>query len=137
MGVTLLDSAVIAGFLKADDALHEIASTAVRAAAARGSLMASVVTFTELIAGARLGHHDERVVRDFFRQLVADLVPFTLDLADRAAELRADHRALRLPDAIILATGERHADDIVTADERWGGVPGLRRPVTVVGPGVE
>ncbi len=134
MGVSLLDSAVIAGFLKADDALHEVARTAVRGAAARGSLVASVVTLTELIAGARLAHHDQQVVRGFFRQLVADVIPFTFDLADRAAELRADHRALELPDAIILATGERHADDIVTADERWGGVTGLLCPVTVVGP---
>ncbi|MGH2944800.1 MAG: PIN domain-containing protein [Solirubrobacteraceae bacterium] len=131
--MTLLDSAVVAGFLKADDALHAAASPAVRAAAAEGSLIASVVTVTELLAGARLGHHDEQVVWDFFRQLVATIIPFTLDLADRAAELRAGHRALKLPDAIILATGEQHADTIVTADERWGGVTALRCPVTVVG----
>jgi predicted nucleic acid-binding protein len=133
MGVTLLDSAVIAGFLRREDALHGESRSAIRAAAADGTLVASVVTFAELLSGARLGHHDEQVVRGFFHDLIATVVPFTPDLADRVAALRAEHRSLRLPDAIILATGERQADRIVTADRRWGTVTGLARPVTVLG----
>jgi predicted nucleic acid-binding protein len=132
MGLTLLDSSVVAGFLKRDDALHAAAAPAVRAAAAGGPLVASVITFAELLTGARLGHHDEQVVRGFFRDLVSTIVPFTVDLAERAAELRARHRTLRLPDAIVLATGERHADSIVTADDRWGPVGDLQRPITVI-----
>jgi predicted nucleic acid-binding protein len=130
MALTLLDSAVVAGFLKQDDALHAASRRAVRGAAADGPLVVSVITFTELLAGASLGHHDLLVVRGFFRDLVRAIVPFTLDLADRAAELRASHRSLRLPDAIILATGERHADRLVTADRRWSTV--LQDRVTVV-----
>jgi predicted nucleic acid-binding protein len=132
MGLTLLDSSVIAGFLKRDDSLHASAASAVRASAAEGPLIASVITFAELLTGAHLAHHDEAVVRGFFRELVSTIVPLTTDLAERAAELRAHHRALRLPDAIVIATGERHADSIVTADEHWSRVGELRCPVTVI-----
>ena len=35
--------------------------------------------------------------------------------------LRAAHRALRLPDALVLATGDvMEADVVLTCDARWG-----------------
>ena len=133
MGVTLLDSGVIAGFLQRDDALHRPAARAVRDAAAGGRLVASVVTFAEVLTGARLGHHDEAIVRGFFRDVLATVVTCTPDLAERAAAIRSDNRGLRLPDAVILATGELHADRIVTGDRRWTGVAGLGVSIQLVG----
>jgi predicted nucleic acid-binding protein len=42
------------------------------------------------------------------------------DTAELAALLRARNRALRLPDALVLACGELlHADAILTTDRRW------------------
>jgi len=66
------------------------------------------------------------VVDRFAAQLrIIDLSP---DIARLAAELRAA-RGLKLPDAVIVATGLRiGADVIVTADARWQGI----EKVTVV-----
>jgi predicted nucleic acid-binding protein len=56
---------------------------------------------------------------------IVDLSP---DIARLAAEIRAA-RGLRLPDAVIVATGLRlGADVILTADARWKGI----ETVTVV-----
>jgi predicted nucleic acid-binding protein len=42
------------------------------------------------------------------------------DIAETAAELRAHHRALRLPDAVVIATGDvLGADAVLTGDARW------------------
>jgi len=60
MGVALLDSNTVIGFLDADDLLHQAADTAVRAAATEHVFVVSVVTVAELLTGAKLGHHDER-----------------------------------------------------------------------------
>jgi len=42
------------------------------------------------------------------------------DVVVAAAKLRADHRALRLPDAIVLATATiTKAETVLTGDKRW------------------
>ena len=87
--------------------------------------MVSVVTVAELLTGAKLGHHDERTVRRFFAQTTSTRIPLDEAVAERAAELRAAHKALKMPDALILATADLHADVVLTGDERWLNVIGL------------
>lgn len=41
------------------------------------------------------------------------------EVADEAARLRARYGALRLPDALVLATGEVEDAEVLTADARW------------------
>lgn len=48
-------------------------------------------------------------------------------------ELRAANRALRMPDALILATGDLDADVVVTGDARWPKVLGLACTVVAIG----
>jgi hypothetical protein len=49
--------------------------------------------------------------------------PLTATMARRAAALRARHPALRLPDALVLATGELlDAAAILTAARAWARV---------------
>jgi PIN domain nuclease of toxin-antitoxin system len=55
MGVALLDTDTVTGFLDAHDLLHH---AEVRAAASEHLLAVSVVTVVELLTGAKLGHHD-------------------------------------------------------------------------------
>ncbi|MHB8247234.1 MAG: PIN domain-containing protein [Acidimicrobiales bacterium] len=125
MGVVLLDSNTIIGFLDADDALHPAADAAVRAAAEEHTFVVSVVTVAELLAGAKLGHHDEPMVRRFFAQVVRRRIPLDEPAAERAAELRAAQKGLKLPDALILATADLNADIVLTGDRRWLNMPGL------------
>ena len=119
MGVALLDSSTVIGFLDADDRLHQAADTAVRAAAAEHVFAVSVITVAALLTGAKLGHHDERTVRRFFAQTVTERIPLDEPAAERAGELRAAHKALRMPDALILATADLNADAVLTGDEDW------------------
>jgi len=45
--------------------------------------------------------------------------PVDREVAVATARLRALHPALRLPDALVLATAEVDDADVLTADRRW------------------
>jgi predicted nucleic acid-binding protein len=122
MGVALLDTSIVIGALNRDDALHEIAGQAIRTERDRHALAISALTYAEILVGPlRAGGRAVEVVERFAAQVrIVDLSPA---IARLAAELRAT-RGLKLPDAVIVATGLRlEADVIVTADARWKGIP--------------
>jgi predicted nucleic acid-binding protein len=123
----VLDSAAIVAFLDEDDALHFAADSAIRKLIGEHRFYASAVTFAEVMTGAHLDHHDDEVVRGFFDELVAEILPVEAPTAERAARLRADHKALRMPDALILATADEHPDvDVVlTGDAGLRSIRGL------------
>jgi predicted nucleic acid-binding protein len=122
MGVALLDTSVVIGALNRDDALHEIAGQAVRTERDRHALAISALTYAEILVGPLwAGGGAVEVVERFAAQVrIVDLSPA---IARLAAELHAT-RGLKLPDAVIVATGLRlEADVIVTLDARWKGIP--------------
>lgn len=125
MGLTLLDSSTIAAFLQRGDLLHAAADGAVREAARRGSIAVSAITVAEVLTGVHRGHHDDALVQRFFRRGVPTHYPVDDDVATGAAALRGRVRSLRLPDALILATADLHADAVITGDARWASVEGL------------
>ena len=55
------------------------------------------------------------------------------DIAERAAELRNERRALKLPDAVILATAQLRGRILVTRNTRDfpAAMPGIRVPYTL------
>ena len=121
MGLALLDSSIVIGALNRQDALHEAASRAVRAERERHALAISALTYAEILVGPlRAGGRAVAVVERFAAQMrIVDLSP---DIARLAAELRAA-RGLKLPDAVIVATGLRLGVDVIlTADARWKGI---------------
>jgi hypothetical protein len=131
----ILDSDAVIGFLDRSDALHTSADAAVRRFIREQRLLVSVVTYTEVLTGARLGHHDEGHVRGFFDELIFEVLPVDLEVADKAAELRSQRNALRMPDALILATAETNGEVelIVTGDAGTTKVPDLRCQVEILG----
>lgn len=114
-----LDSDTVVGFLDLSDALHEAAAKAVREYAHAERLVVSAVTFAEVMTGARIDHHDEAMVAGFFDQVITDILPVDLEIADRAATIRSRHRALKMADALIAATADIDpaVDVLVTGDE--------------------
>lgn len=114
----VLDSDAVVGFLDRDDALHDAADTAIRDLVREQRLIVSVVTYAEVLTGARLGHHDEEHVKGFFAGLISEVLPVDVAVADMAAELRSRRKSLKMPDALILASAEIHPeiDLIVTGD---------------------
>jgi hypothetical protein len=123
----VLDSDAVVGFLDREDALHNAADSAIRDLIREQRLLVSAVTYAEVLTGARLGHHDEDRVRGFFAQLISEVLPVDLAVADAAAELRSRLGSLRMPDALILATAETNPDVdlIVTGDTKVPKVPEL------------
>lgn len=123
----VLDSDVVIGFLDRQDALHHAADAAVRDLARGQRLVVSVVTYAEVLTGARLGHHNEDAVAGFFRGLLSAVLPVDVAVADAAADLRSRFKSLRMPDALILATAETDPDVdlIITGDQQLTKVSGL------------
>jgi predicted nucleic acid-binding protein len=124
----VLDSGVVVGFLDRQDALHGAADAAVRELVRGQRMLASVVTYAEVLTGARLGHHNEDDVAGFFAGLLSVVLPVDVAVAEKAADLRSRFKALRMPDALILATAETNSDVdlIVTGDQQLPKVSGLR-----------
>jgi predicted nucleic acid-binding protein len=125
VGVALLDTSIVIAALNRDDALHEAASQAVRAERDRHALAISALTYAEMLVGPlRAGGGAVEVVERFAAQV--RIVELSASIARLAAELRAT-RGLKLPDAVILATGLRvEAAVIVTADASWKGIETVR-----------
>ena len=119
----LLDSAAVAWFLDGGDALHAAADARIRALAGRELLVVSVITYAGLHTGANLGHHARSTIGGFFAELIDEVHPVDIAVAERAAELRAQ-TSLKMPDALILATADVHQVDLVeTGDARWSSAP--------------
>ena len=118
MALIVLDASVLIGLLDPTDPLRGAAADALRRHAA-DDLRIPTSAYAECLVGPagrrRLGEAKAAI-----GSLMAELVALTEDIAETAAELRAHHRALRLPDAIVIATGDvLGADAVLTGDARW------------------
>jgi predicted nucleic acid-binding protein len=124
----------VVGFLDRQDALHDAADVAVRELVRGHRLLASVVTYAEVLTGARLGHHNEDDVTGFFAGLLSAVLPVDVAVADKAADLRSCFKSLRMPDALIVATAETdpEVDLIVTGDQQLTKVSGLKVDVRLL-----
>ena len=127
MGLILLDSTVIVGFLDADDVLHEASVARFKEIVGSHPLVSSVISYAEVMTGVALGHHPGRSVEGFFDAFVGDLLPVEKSVAARASELRGARRSLPMPDALILATADLHpeVETVLCADGAWPKVKGL------------
>jgi len=63
-------------------------------------------------------------VEEFIESLGVEVVAADRRIGWRAAELRVRHRALRLPDALVLATAQACEADLLTFDDRLARLAG-------------
>jgi predicted nucleic acid-binding protein len=122
VAITVLDASVVIAFLDANDSNHAGAVEAM--ARVRGDdlvLPASAYAET-LVDPSRSGAEAVGVVKRFLTESGIRVESLTADVAERAAQLRARHRSLRLPDALVLATADALHATALTADRRWGRV---------------
>ncbi|MGI8730060.1 MAG: type II toxin-antitoxin system VapC family toxin [Solirubrobacteraceae bacterium] len=118
MGALILDASVLIGLLDTADSHHERAVADVEAADRAGQmLVAPASAYSEtLVAYARAGLLTD--ARESIAAMGIDIAPLTASMAERAAALRAGHKALRLPDAMVLACAREVGGDLLTYDER-------------------
>ena len=134
MGLIHLDAGVIIGFLDGDAAHHGSARSALAQALGDGErleIAASAVAEC-LVTPARRGDDSIAIVHELFERLPIAIIPLDLQVATAAARLRARHRALRLPDALVIATAaEQDADHLVTTDRKWPSAKSLKLRATI------
>ena len=122
MGLTVLDAGVLIGFLDGKDAHHAAAHRVLEASiAANDTLALPASALAEVLVGpSRRGPEQVAVVHRLVEQLPVTVVPLDAEAATVAAGLRAAHRSLRLPDALVIATAVVvDADQLVTTDRKW------------------
>lgn len=116
MAVVVFDSDVLIGFLNRDDAHHDAAVQRVRASMTPGTRrLLCTVNYAEIMVGP-LRAGTEGLVRQMLVQFNVEAVPVDIDLAARAAAVRAQAN-LKLPDAFAVATALRASAPVGTEIE--------------------
>jgi predicted nucleic acid-binding protein len=118
VGALILDASVLIGLLDTADSHHARAIDDVEAADHAGDqLLLPASAYSEtLVAFARARRLQE--AREAITSMGITVVSLTDTIAERAAELRARHRQLRLPDAIVLATTQELGGRLLSYDRR-------------------
>jgi predicted nucleic acid-binding protein len=122
MGVTVLDAGVVIAVLDPADAHHAAAAVSFRDARTQpdAKVLLPASAYAEvLVHPARAGAAAFDLARRFCSEQLR-LEPLSGEIAEAAARLRAVHTALRLPDALVIATAEvAGAERLLTTDRRW------------------
>ena len=118
MEALILDASVLIGLLDTADAHHDRAIDDVEAADRDGRqlLLPASAHSETLVAFARAGRLEE--AGRAITAMGITVVSLTDTIAERAAELRARHTRLRLPDAIVLATAQELGGSLLSYDRK-------------------
>ena len=118
MALTVLDASVLIAQLDQADVHHGAAAKMLRERAGDDLRLPASAYSEALVDAARRKSLDR--ARALTEELAIRVEPITAEAAEEAARLRARHRFLRLPDALVLACANvLDADAIVTADRSW------------------
>jgi len=108
----------------ATDAHHGRAVSELDAAIDRAdALLMAASAYSEIMVHALRRDHGDLIDR-FVDRLRMEVVAADREIARRAAELRARHRTLRLPDALVVATAQRRRASLLTFDDGLAGLAG-------------
>jgi predicted nucleic acid-binding protein len=118
VGALILDASVLIGLLDVADAHHSQAVDDVESGDRAGRrLLTPASAYSEaLVAFARSGRLGE--AREALAAMGLTVAPLTATMAELAAELRANHERLRLPDAIVVACARELGGELLTYDRR-------------------
>jgi predicted nucleic acid-binding protein len=116
MGRVALDADVVIAFLDPSDAQHQRAVEVLEAHLASGDAVVLAATVYAEVIVRPLRHGTDAKVDEFFAAIGAQVVDVDRALARRGAELQARHPALRLPDALSLATALAGGAELLTLD---------------------
>jgi predicted nucleic acid-binding protein len=117
-----LDADPLIAFLDPGDAQHQPAVEQLRAKVAAGEqLLLGASVYAEVMVRP-LERDSGETVDEFLVAAKVTVVDVDPALARRAAQLRARHRALRLGDALSLATAISSGAELLTFDQRLRGI---------------
>lgn len=130
----VLDTCIFVGAKNPDEAEHESCSQLLELAhAGRFRPLVSAISVAEVCTGYRIEKDDRgrQVFLDYVRSAgVFELRPVEIAVADAASRVRSD-TGLRLPDAIVVATGVLEpADFVATHDGAFDKATESLHPIT-------
>lgn len=118
MAPVALDADALIAFLDPGDAQHPRAVTELRSRVAVGRrLLVGASVYAEVMVRP-LERGTDAKVDEFLTAAKVAVVDVDRPLARRAAQLRAQHRSLRLGDALSLATALHHGAELLSFDQR-------------------
>jgi predicted nucleic acid-binding protein len=120
----ILDASVLIGLLDTADTHHDRAIDDVEAAdRERRQLLLPASAYSETLVAFARAHRLEEARRAITAMGIT-IVSLTDTIAERAAELRARHSRLRLPDAIVLATAQEMGGSLLSYDRKLSQLAG-------------
>jgi predicted nucleic acid-binding protein len=126
VALIVLDASVVIAVLDPADALHNPAVRAVERRAGDDLRLPASAYAEALVAPARKGELDQ--VKSKVSALMLAIEPISETIAEEAALIRARNPAVRLGDALVIATGEwLQATEVLTGDRRWRRLSGRIR----------
>ncbi|MGI9018371.1 MAG: type II toxin-antitoxin system VapC family toxin [Euzebya sp.] len=134
MGLIHLDAGVIIAFLDRDDSHHDAArATLSNALDCSDRLSIAASALAECLVGP--ARHDPKameLVRTVVDRLPVSVVELNAEVATQAAVLRAGHRSLKLPDALVIATAATSgAGHLITTDRKWPTAKAMKLTVII------
>jgi len=119
VAIVVVDASIVIALLDGADPHHRAAVAAIEQAR-RDTLILPASAYAEVLVDPwRRGADAVRVVTELVSDLGIRVEALSADVASRAARLRAQHRPLRLPDALVLATAEALDGVALTCDRAW------------------
>ena len=120
MATVALDADVVIAFLDASDDQHQRAIDVLRPRLAAGDRIVLAASVYAEILIHPIKRNADNAIDEFISASGADIIAIDRDIARRAAQLRATHSRIRLPDALSLATALATGADLLTFDQRLG-----------------
>lgn len=121
MALIILDASLVIALLDSADKLHPVSRRAFDRVAGEDLAIPASALAETLVTPSRVGKLHQ--ARGQIQSLDLRVIPVDESTAVEAARLRGRHRNLRLPDALVIATGEvLEADSIMTGDRSWARV---------------
>lgn len=119
MALVVLDASVFIAFRSRDDAHHEGALAAMTTFGEEDLVLPASAYSEALVEPSQHGGRVVARAKALIAELPIRVQPIDTEIAGRAAVLRGKQR-VRLPDALVLATGDvLGAEVVLTADQRW------------------
>jgi predicted nucleic acid-binding protein len=119
VALVVLDASVFIAFRSRDDAHHEGALAAMTTFGEEDLVLPASAYSEALVEPIQRGGRVLARAKALIAELPIRVQPIDTEIAERAAVLRGKQR-VRLPDALVLATGDvLGAEVVLTADRRW------------------
>jgi predicted nucleic acid-binding protein len=121
VALIVLDASIVIALLDPGDSLHAASLQAFTSQADEDLAIPASALAETLVIPSRAGRLEE--VQAKIRLLELRVIPIDENIAVEAARLRGRHRSLRLPDALVIASGDIvQADSILTGDRSWASI---------------